>query len=194
MNEVTRYSDAELRLFKIRIEQMMEMDKANLQYLIDQITEMGENGGDEGDWMDGSSSSMSREMLNTMEDRQRKHLWDLEKALIRIKNKTYGICMVTGEKIDTKRLMAVPTTTKSLAAKTVGVDPVAKRKNSTELEVGNELKSKEIISRIGANVKVGAVKPVEEDDENGEEEEDDYVDVDLDDLSSDDLSSEEQDD
>ncbi|MFT6020185.1 MAG: RNA polymerase-binding protein DksA [Patescibacteria group bacterium] len=189
MNEVTRYSDAELRLFKIRIEQMMEMDKANLQYLIDQITEMGENGGDEGDWMDGSSSSMSREMLNTMEDRQRKHLWDLEKALIRIKNKTYGICMVTGEKIDTKRLMAVPTTTKSLAAKTVGVDPVAKRKNSTELEVGNELKSKEIISRIGANVKVGAVKPVEEDDENGEEEEDDYVDVDLDDLSS-----EEQDD
>lgn len=189
MNEVIRYSDAELDLFKIRIEQMMEKDKINLQYLVDQLTDLGENGGGEGDWMDGSSSSTTREMLNTMEGRQRRHIWDLDKALVRIKNRTYGLCIVTREKIDTKRLMAVPTTTKSLAAKTVGVDPVAKRKNSTELEVGNELKSKEIISRIGANVKVGAVKPVEEDDENGEEEEDDYVDVDLDDLSS-----EEQDD
>ncbi|MFT4754303.1 MAG: RNA polymerase-binding transcription factor DksA [Salibacteraceae bacterium] len=185
MNEVIRYSDAELDLFKIRIEQMMEKDKINLQYLVDQLTDLGENGGGEGDWMDGSSSSTTREMLNTMEGRQRRHIWDLDKALVRIKNRTYGLCIVTREKIDTKRLMAVPTTTKSLAAKTGGVTSLVKNKKRGVVEVSNGLKSKAIISRIGATIKVGSVKKILGDSE-GEDEED-YVD--MDELSTKDLEA-----
>ncbi|MFT4754297.1 MAG: RNA polymerase-binding protein DksA [Salibacteraceae bacterium] len=117
MKEVNRYSDPELDLFKIHIEQTIEKVKNNLQFLIDQINDISENNGNEGDWMDDSSTSMDKEMLNIMEGRQRKHLWDLEKSLDRVKNKTYGICIVTGEVIDKKRLMAVPTTAKCLAAK-----------------------------------------------------------------------------
>ena len=56
-------------------------------------------------------------MLQTMANRQKKHLQDLENALIRVENKSYGICVVTGQLIDKKRLLAVPTTTKSLEAK-----------------------------------------------------------------------------
>ncbi len=183
MNEITRYSDAELDLFKIRIEQMIEKETINLQYLVDQITEIGENGAEVGDWMDGSSSSTSKEMLNTMESRQRKHLWDLEKALVRIKNKTYGICIVTGEKIDTKRLMAVPTTTKSLAAKTGGVAPVVVKRSSAEMGASMGLKSREIVSRIGANVNGGNVRStdkgeraLDKDEDEDLFEEDTYVD------------------
>jgi len=57
-------------------------------------------------------------MLNNMAIRQRMYIKDLENAQVRIRNKSYGICSITGDLIDKKRLLAVPTTTKSLSAKT----------------------------------------------------------------------------
>lgn len=115
-----RYSDQELKEFKVLIDKKLEHAKEQLQNLQDQILEITENSGDEhgGDWVDDSSTNTEVEMLNTMAIRQRKFIADLENALIRIKNKTYGICVISGELIDKRRLLAVPTTTKSLSAKT----------------------------------------------------------------------------
>jgi RNA polymerase-binding transcription factor DksA len=115
-----RYSDQELEEFKLLIDKKLEHAKEQLQNLQDQILDITENSGDEhgGDWVDDSSTNTEVEMLNTMAIRQRKFIADLENALIRIKNKTYGICVISGELIDKRRLLAVPTTTKSLSAKT----------------------------------------------------------------------------
>lgn len=115
-----RYSDQELEEFRILIDKKLEHAKEQLQNLQDQILDITENSGDEhgGDWVDDSSTNTEVEMLNTMAIRQRKFIADLENALIRIKNKTYGICVISGELIDKRRLLAVPTTTKSLSAKT----------------------------------------------------------------------------
>lgn len=114
-----RYSDEELAEFRQLIETKWEEAQNQLQTLQEQILEITENAGDEhgGDWMDDSNVNNDVEMLNTMAIRQRKYIKDLENALVRIKNKTYGICVITGELIDKRRLMAVPTTTKSVMAK-----------------------------------------------------------------------------
>ena len=115
-----RYSDADLEEFRAIVEKKLETAKDELGYLQDQILEITENSGDDhgGDWMDDSSTNNDIEFLNNMAIRQRKYIQDLENALVRIKNKTYGICMVTGTLIDKRRLLAVPTATKSVEAKT----------------------------------------------------------------------------
>ena len=117
--EVRRYSDEALAEFKVIVEQKLQNAQEQLQKLQLQILEVTENTADEygGDWVDDSSVNNEMEMLNNMAIRQRKYVQDLQNALLRIKNKTYGICVVTGELIDRRRLMAVPTTTKSLEAK-----------------------------------------------------------------------------
>jgi RNA polymerase-binding transcription factor DksA len=118
-NQTTRYSDAMLAEFKELVENKIARTKEQLERLQNEILETTENTSDEhgGDWVDDSSINSDIEMLNNMAIRQRKHLIDLENAMLRIRNKTYGICVLTGELIDPKRLRAVPTTTKSLAAK-----------------------------------------------------------------------------
>lgn len=115
-----RYSDQELEEFRVLIENKLDHAKEQLRNLQEQILDITENTGDEhgGDWVDDSSTNSEVELLNTMAIRQRKFITDLENALIRIRNKTYGICVISGELIDKRRLMAVPTTTKSLSAKT----------------------------------------------------------------------------
>lgn len=116
---VNRYSDAELEEFRQIIVDKLEKARTELEDLRKQVLEITENAeGDFGsDWMDDSSIANDLELLNEMAIRQRKYIQDLENALVRIKNKTYGICVITGQLIDKKRLMAVPTTTKSIAAK-----------------------------------------------------------------------------
>lgn len=116
---VNRYPDTELEEFRQIIVSKLETAKIELEDLRKQVLEITENAeGDFGsDWMDDSSIANDLELLNEMAIRQRKYIQDLENALVRIKNKTYGICVVTGQLIDKKRLMAVPTTTKSIAAK-----------------------------------------------------------------------------
>jgi len=116
---ILRYSDAELEEFRVIIETKLERASSHLIELQEQIVEITENTSDEhgGDWVDDSSINNDVEMLNNMAIRQRVHIQDLQNALVRIKNKSYGICVITGELIDKRRLLAVPTTTKSMAAK-----------------------------------------------------------------------------
>lgn len=119
-NGTARYTDQELEEFKALLNQKLASSKEQLSSLQGQIIEITENTGDEhgGDWVDDSSTNTEMELLNTMAIRQRKYIADLENALIRIKNKAYGICVLSGKLIDKRRLLAVPTTTKSLSAKT----------------------------------------------------------------------------
>jgi RNA polymerase-binding transcription factor DksA len=116
---VNRYPDTDLEEFRQIIVDKLDKARIELEDLRKQVLEITENAeGDFGsDWMDDSSIANDLELLNEMAIRQRKYIQDLENALVRIKNKTYGICVVTGQLIDRKRLLAVPTTTKSIAAK-----------------------------------------------------------------------------
>ena len=147
-----RYSDADLMEFKKRIEKKLEYARDDYEFVSKQITDQTENMDSEGDWMDSSSSNNDLELLYIMANRQRKHIEDLEKALIRIENKTYGICQLTGEIIDKRRLLAVPSTTKSLAAKLSELPTTKKQEDSDDNELEKAQQKKEfkpkIISRI----------------------------------------------
>ncbi|PSR12870.1 MAG: hypothetical protein DA408_10785 [Bacteroidetes bacterium] len=114
---VNRYSDQELQFFKEKIEAKLREAKDYQVSINEQIDNINETLSEEGDWMDDTASLTDLEMLQMMRHRQQKHIIDLENALQRIHNKSYGICIVSGELIDKKRLLAVPTTTKSLASK-----------------------------------------------------------------------------
>lgn len=116
-----RYSDAELIEFKDLILKKLEQAKKELSYLQGLITRKDEMGGDEAEnrymTMEDGSMSMEREQLAQMASRQINYTDHLEKALMRIENKTYGICRVTGKLIDKARLRAVPHATLSIEAK-----------------------------------------------------------------------------
>lgn len=116
----SRYSDEDLKEFKDLIENKLEKARSQYVSLKEQLKDITENNNDDfaKDITDFSSIQTEVEMLNNMANHQRKYIQDLENALIRINNKSYGICVVSGELIDKKRLLAVPTTTKSVTAKT----------------------------------------------------------------------------
>lgn len=169
---VSKYSDAELQEFKALIEQKIEKTEEQIKLLQSQIVETTENLGEEfgGDWVDDSSTNSEVEMLNNMAIRQRKYLQDLKNAMIRIRNKTYGVCMITGELIDKKRLKAVPTTTKSVAAKMHNKVSSSKRQTGESDAKRNTSKSKEkkVITRIirkSNTIKPNSSKIFEEEDE-----------------------------
>jgi RNA polymerase-binding transcription factor DksA len=128
MNEpLVRYSDNDLSEFRELINKKLEAAKKELAYLQGLITRKDDMGGDETDnrymTMEDGSMSMEREQLSQMASRQITYIDHLEKALIRIENKTYGICRVTGKLIDKARLRAVPHATLSLEAKLGLVKP-----------------------------------------------------------------------
>ena len=116
-----RYSDAELGEFRELILKKLEQAKKELSYLQGLITRKDEMGGDETEnrymTMEDGSMSMEREQLAQMASRQINYIDHLEKAMMRIENKTYGICRVTGKLIDKARLRAVPHATLSIEAK-----------------------------------------------------------------------------
>jgi RNA polymerase-binding transcription factor DksA len=116
-----RYSDAELGEFRELINRKLDAAKKELAYLQGLITRKDEMGGDNDDarymTMEDGSMSMEREQLSQMASRQITFIDHLEKALMRIENKTYGICRVTGKLIDKARLRAVPHATLSIEAK-----------------------------------------------------------------------------
>jgi RNA polymerase-binding transcription factor DksA len=116
-----RYSDAELNEFRELIQRKLETAKKELGYLQGLITRKDEMGGDDTDnrymTMEDGSLSMEREQLSQMASRQITFIDHLEKAMMRIENKTYGICRVTGRLIDKARLRAVPHATLSIEAK-----------------------------------------------------------------------------
>ncbi|MFK7798303.1 MAG: TraR/DksA family transcriptional regulator [Aureispira sp.] len=114
----TRYNDTELAEFEAMINQKLVDAKKELQARKDELKELN-NSGDEnraGTFDDGASN-WQRENLSKLAVRQQKFIRNLEYALIRIKNKTYGVCSATGELIEKKRLMLVPHATKSIQGK-----------------------------------------------------------------------------
>jgi RNA polymerase-binding transcription factor DksA len=114
-----RYSDTELTEFKELILKKLETAKKELAYLQGLITRKDEGDMEDGRYMtmEDGSMSMEREQLSQMASRQIQFIDHLEKALMRIENKTYGICRVTGKLIDKARLRAVPHATLSIEAK-----------------------------------------------------------------------------
>lgn len=118
---IVRYTDADLMEFRELINRKLEAAKKELNYLQGLITRKDEMGGDESEnrymTMEDGSLSMEREQLSQMASRQITFIDHLEKAIMRIENKTYGICRVTGKLIDKARLRAVPHATLSIEAK-----------------------------------------------------------------------------
>src|SRR5436190_3900492 len=115
-----RYSDADLTEFREIINKKLDAAKKELAYLQGLITRRDEGGDmDEARYMtmEDGSVSMEREQLSQMASRQITFIDHLEKAMMRIENKTYGICRVTGKLIDKARLRAVPHATLSIEAK-----------------------------------------------------------------------------
>jgi RNA polymerase-binding transcription factor DksA len=128
---LVKYSDADLNEFRELITKKLEAAKKELAYLQGLITRKDEMGGDNDDarymTMEDGSMSMEREQLSQMASRQITYIDHLEKAMMRIENKTYGICRVTGKLIDKARLRAVPHATLSLEAKLGLVKPTAEQ-------------------------------------------------------------------
>jgi RNA polymerase-binding transcription factor DksA len=118
---VYRYSDDELNEFKELISGRLEAARKELVYLQGLITRKDEAGTEDTENrymnMEDGSGAMEREQLAQLASRQIQFINHLEKALIRIENKTYGICRVTGKLIDKARLRAVPHATLSIEAK-----------------------------------------------------------------------------
>ena len=118
---LVKYSDAELAEFKELITRKLESAKADLAYHKSQMMHTGEFGGDFDDarymTMEDGSVSMEREQLAQRASVLISFIDKLEKALMRIENKTYGICRVTGLLIDKDRLRIVPHATLSVEAK-----------------------------------------------------------------------------
>jgi RNA polymerase-binding transcription factor DksA len=124
---LVRYSDSDLNEVRELIARKLEAARKELTYLQGLITRKDEMGGDNDDarymTMEDGSVSMEREQLGQMASRQITYIDHLEKAAMRIENKTYGICRVTGKLIDKARLRAVPHATLSLEAKLGLVKP-----------------------------------------------------------------------
>ena len=112
-----RYSDEELEEFRILIEKKIEKVKRQIDFYQTQIGELinGPDGHIKG--LDDGISTTETEHIMQMIGRAKKHLSHLEKALLRIENKVYGICRVTGKLISKERLKAVPHATLSIEAK-----------------------------------------------------------------------------
>ena len=116
-----RYSDKELEEFRGILLKKIEDAKKELNNLTQQITNANDHGTDDtaGSFkmLEDGSESLAKEEAGQLATRQRKFIEQLENALVRIENKTYGICQVTGKLIPKERLRAVPHTTKSIEAK-----------------------------------------------------------------------------
>jgi RNA polymerase-binding transcription factor DksA len=121
MADKNRYSDAELQEFKAIILQKLEKAKEDYELLKSAITQSESN-----DTQDTSptfkvleegAATLSKEEAGRLATRQAKFIQHLQGALVRIENKTYGICRETGKLISKERLRAVPHATLSIEAK-----------------------------------------------------------------------------
>ena len=116
-----RYSDQELENFRKLIEEKIEKAQEDLELLRSAYMNNGNNGTDDTSptfkAFEEGSETMSKEANTQLAIRQEKFIRDLKNAMIRIENKTYGICRVTGKLINKKRLLLVPHATLSIEAK-----------------------------------------------------------------------------
>ena len=124
MAEKTRYSDAELEEFRAIILEKLEIAKRDYELLRSGVT--NSDGNDVADTsptfkvLEEGASTLSKEEAGRLAQRQMKFIQNLQAALIRIENKTYGICRETGKLIPKERLRAVPHATLSIEAKQGG--------------------------------------------------------------------------
>ena len=121
MAEKKRYSDEELQEFKEIILQKLEVARADYDQILAALTHRDSNTVDDTSptykGMEEGYATQSKEELNTLAARQKKFIDNLQNALIRIENKTYGICRVTGKLIPKERLRLVPHATLTVEAK-----------------------------------------------------------------------------
>lgn len=121
MTDKTRYSDEELQEFKELI--LVKLDKARKDYELLKNSLDNSEGNDTQDTsptfkvLEEGASVLSKEEAGRLAQRQFKFIQHLEAALIRIENKTYGVCRETGKLIQEERLRAVPHATLSIEAK-----------------------------------------------------------------------------
>jgi DnaK suppressor protein len=116
-----RYSDADLAEFRELISKKIEKAKADLDLIRSAYMNDLNNGTDDTSptfkAFEEGSETMSKEANSQLAIRQEKFIRDLKNALIRIENKTYGVCKVTGKLINKDRLKLVPHATMSIEAK-----------------------------------------------------------------------------
>ncbi|MCQ2182222.1 MAG: TraR/DksA C4-type zinc finger protein [Bacteroidales bacterium] len=122
MAEKTRYSDAELEEFRAIIVDMLDKAKKEYNTLREVVMHNGTNDIEDTSPSfktveDDGANQLSKEEASQMAQRQYKFIQNLEAALARIENKTYGICRVTGQLIPKERLRLVPHATLTVEAK-----------------------------------------------------------------------------
>ncbi|MGN0258449.1 MAG: TraR/DksA family transcriptional regulator [Bacteroides sp.] len=124
MAEKTRYSDAELEEFKEIILEKLKLAQRDYDMLKNALTGSDENSTDDTSptykVLEEGANTLSKEETTRLAQRQLKFINGLKAALVRIENKTYGICRETGKLIPAERLRAVPHATLSIEAKQSG--------------------------------------------------------------------------
>jgi RNA polymerase-binding transcription factor DksA len=116
----TKYSDNELNEFRELIQGKINVAREELYDLAGTLSAANSNGDDAaiaGKTLEDGSATFEKEQTNQLAARQKKFIEQLEAALMRIDNKTYGICRTTGKLIPKERLRAVPHTTQTMEAK-----------------------------------------------------------------------------
>ncbi len=116
----TRYNDSELKEFRELIQDKIRIAREELLDLAGSLSLSNANGDEEviaGKALEDGSAAFEKEQINQLAGRQKKFIEQLEAALVRIENKTYGICRTSGKLIPKERLRAVPHTTQSMEAK-----------------------------------------------------------------------------
>jgi DnaK suppressor protein len=121
MSEKTRYSDVELEEFKQIIIDKLEQAKQDFELLKSAITHSESNDTEDTSptfkVLEEGAATLSKEEAGKLAQRQQKFIQSLQAALIRIENKSYGVCRETGKLIPKDRLRAVPHATLSIEAK-----------------------------------------------------------------------------
>lgn len=119
--EKTRYSDIELQEFKELILEKLKSSREEFLALTSSLSNPNSNGTEDTSGayktLEDGSATLEKEQINQLAARQKKFIENLEAALVRIENKTYGICRETGKLIQKERLRAVPHATLSMEAK-----------------------------------------------------------------------------
>jgi RNA polymerase-binding transcription factor DksA len=115
--EKVRYSDEELQEFKELIEAKIESAQANYERLKDNI--MVDESNPTFKMMEEGASTLQKEISSQQAQRQLDFIRKLQAALVRIENKTYGVCRITGKLIPKERLLAVPHATLSIEGKEI---------------------------------------------------------------------------
>ncbi|SFB48090.1 TraR/DksA family transcriptional regulator [Algoriphagus aquimarinus] len=119
--EKTAYSQDELKEFEVIILKKLESAKEELLSLKESLSKKNDSGTDftasTSKLLEDGADTLERESQNQLAARQQKFIYNLENAIIRIKNGTYGVCVDTGKLISKERLMAVPHTMHSIEAK-----------------------------------------------------------------------------